>query len=161
MTSYRTTIAAIALALVALPAGAQRPDSAMVGAWSGSARITVDWTQQKTLGVRLAIYSDGSITGTVGDATLVDARMRTNRSALQRATHLGSDYIIEATLAGPILRVEDVRRSSVSIPVDWKGGSFIGSITTSGTYDGGKESMKLTASDLVLRRAFTIVSMIK
>ena len=76
-------------------------------------------------------------------------------------THLGSDYVIEATLAGPILRAENVQRESVNILVDWKDGTFTGSITTSGTYDGGKETMKLTASDLVLRRALPIVSSIK
>lgn len=161
MTSYRTIIAAVALASIALPAGAQRPDSAMVGVWSGSAHVTVDWTAQKTLGVRLAISADGAITGTVGDATLTDARMRTNRSVLQRAARLGSDYVIEATLTGPIVKADDVRRASVSIPVDWKDGTFTGSITTSGTYGGGKETMKLTANELVLRRALPIVSLIK
>ena len=159
--SRRAMIAAIALAMMAQPAAAQRPDSAMVGAWSGSARVTVDWTQQKMLGVRLAIYPDGSITGTVGDATLIDARMRPNRTLLQRMTHLGTDYVIEATLAGDILRAENVQRASVSIPVDWKDGVFTGSIITSGTYDGDKDTMKLTASDLVLRRALPIVSSIK
>ena len=160
MTSYRIGIVTIALALTGASAGAQRPDS-MVGAWSGSARITVDWTSQKMLGVNLAIHADGSITGTVGDATLVGARMHGNRTVLQRAAHLGSDYIIAAGLAGPILRTEGIQRASVRIPIDWTGSAFTGYIATSVTYDGGREAMKLTAVDLVLRRATPMVSSIK
>jgi len=154
-------IATIALSLLSLPAHAQRPDSAMVGAWSGMAHITVDWTQQKMLAVRVAIYADGSITGTVGDAALIDARMRTNRTVLERAARLGSDYIIEAELGGAIIRAEGIQRASVRIPLNWKDGVFSGSIATSGSYDGGRETMKLMASELVLRRALPIISSIR
>lgn len=161
MTSYRIGIVAIAFALTGASAGAQRPDSSMVGPWSGSARITVDWTQQKTLGVRVAIHADGSITGMVGDAALVHARMRANRTVLERATGVGSDYVVEAGLGGPILRTDKIQRASVRIPLDWDGSAFTGSIATNGTYDGGRETMKLTATDLVLKRAMPIVSTIK
>jgi hypothetical protein len=161
MTMYRAMIAAIALSLLSLPAQAQRPDSAMVGAWSGLAHITVDWTQQKMLAVRVSIYADGSITGTVGDAALIDARMRTNRTVLERAARLGSDYIIEAELGGAIIRAEGIQRASVRIPLNWKDGVFSGSIATSGSYDGGRETMKLMASELVLRRALPIISSIR
>jgi hypothetical protein len=161
MTKLRSVVVLLSVALMATPLTAQRPDSAMVGAWTGVAHITVDWTQQKELGVRIAIYADGMITGTIGDAALVDARMHTNRSVLERALRLGSDYIIEAGLAGPIIRAEGIQRESVRIPINWNGTTFVGTISTSGTYDGGKESMKLTASDLILRRALPVISSIR
>jgi hypothetical protein len=161
MTNSRIGIAAIAFALTGASAGAQQPQAAMVGAWSGSASITVDWTQQKALEVRVTLSADGSIAGTVGDATLVRARMRPNRTVLERAAHLGSDYIIEAGLDGPILRADGIQRASVRIPLDWNGSAFTGSVATNGTYDGGREAMKLMASNLVLRRASPILSSVK
>ena len=77
---------------------------------------------------------------------------------LQRVTHLGTDYAIEGELAGPILRIDEIQRASVTIAVNWNGSAFAGSLATNGTYDGGRETMKLTASDLVLRRALPIIT---
>ena len=161
MSRFRSCLALLAFGLMAAPLGAQRPDSAMVGAWMGAAHINVDWTQQKELDVRVAIYADGTIAGSVGDAALVDARIHTNRSVLERALHLGSDYIIEAGLAGPIIRAEGIQRESVRLPINWNGSTFVGTISTSGTYDGGKDTMKLSATGLVLRRALPVVSSIR
>lgn len=161
MTKLRSVFPLLAIALMAAPLTAQKPDSAMVGAWMGAAHITVDWTQQKELSVRIAIFADGMITGTVGDAALVDACIHTNRSRLESALRLGSDYIIEAGLAGSIIRAEGIQRESVRIPLNWNGSTFVGTISTSGTYEGGKESLKLTASNLVLRRAPPVISSIK
>ena len=161
MRRSRAALIALAVLLAAAPSHAQRPDSAMVGAWLGSARVTVDWTVQKQIDVRVAIYADGSVTGMIGDASLVDAHLRSTRTFLQKALRLGTDYVIEAGLAGPIIRAESVQRQSVRIPLSWNGSAFTGTISTDGSFEGGRDIMRFTASDLVLRRAPTIVSTIK
>lgn len=81
----------------------------MVGAWLGTAQITVDWTQPRQIEMRVAIDAVGGVAGTVGDATLLDGHLRPNRTFLHRTMRLGANHIIEGGLAGPILRMEDGR----------------------------------------------------
>ena len=52
---------------------------AMVGHWSGNARIIVTWCRQTNLPVALDIRADGSVTGKVGDAVLVNGQLKKNR----------------------------------------------------------------------------------
>ncbi|MEO8620912.1 MAG: hypothetical protein ABI625_07595 [bacterium] len=150
-------LAAVGLAVVTASAFGQRPDSAFVGAWEGSAHITVDWTPQTELFVRIIIREDGGVTGTIGDANLTDARFFDNRGFLARSIRFAPNWIIEGRLSGFIIRAEDIRRESVRISVARKADTFEGSLSTSGTNDGGKDSMKLTASGLVLRRTLPVI----
>jgi hypothetical protein len=145
------------------PSSARRPprvaspvDSAMLGSWCGSARINVNWTVRRTLEVEVAIAADGRVQGTVGDASLVDAAFRSNRNAAERAIRVKTDWIIEGKLVGDIVAAEHVRRTDVSIPLNWapadSGGELRGGVNTSGTPFGGAGSMVLAASRLVLTR---------
>jgi hypothetical protein len=124
----------------------------MTGVWCGSARIVVDWTVQKNLGLRLTIDASGNVTGQVGDAQLASGRVRTNRGPVGRMLHIRTDYIIVGRLRGPIIAAEAVARSEVKIPVNWTGSEFHGSVHTDGSSFGGKDHMVLSASRLVLRR---------
>ena len=154
-------LAALGLALSAGLAPAQRPDSTLVGTWEGKARISVDWTRQQELAVRVSIARDGAVAGTIGDAGLAAGRIFDNRGALSRALRVGPQWVIEGRLAGPLIRAEDVQRESVRISVALTAGTLEGALETSGTEEGGKESMKLTALGLVLRRAPPLVSTIR
>lgn len=154
-------LAALVLALSAAPATAQRPDSALVGTWEGTARISVDWTRQQQIAVRVSITRDGAVAGTIGDAGLNAGRIFDNRGALSRALRVGPQWVIEARLAGPLIRAEDIQRESVRISMAFNAGALEGALETNGTEEGGKEGMKLTASGLVLRRATPLVSTIR
>jgi hypothetical protein len=131
-------------------------DSAMLGSWCGSARINVNWTLQRTLNVEVDIAADGRVQGTVGDASLVEAAFKGNRNAAERAMHVKTDWVIEGKLVGEIIAAEHVKRTGVSIPLNWvpadSGGGFRGGVNTSGTPFGGAGSMVLAASRLVLSR---------
>ena len=116
----------------------------MVGTWQGEATIIVAWVDQERLPVTLTIHANGTVEGLAGDTTLIEGRLRKNL--------LGSPYIIRADLAGPIIAAEEVQRDGVSMPLDFDGEKFVGGLATTGTKAGGKESMILTASDLVLTR---------
>jgi hypothetical protein len=126
--------------------------AAMTGDWNGTARIIVVWCQQTNLPVSLAIKGSGVVGGTVGDATLKDARLKKNRGWLGRKLNLKTDYVIVGRLAGPIIAREDISRSRVSMPLNFAGGRFVGGVHTSGTKWGGKERMILSASHLILVR---------
>ena len=124
----------------------------MAGIWCGSARIVVDWTVQKKLGLRLTIDRLGNVTGQVGDAQLTSGRIRVNRGPVGRMLNIKTDYIIVGNLRGPIIAAEGVARSELKIPVNWTGSEFHGSVHTDGSSFGGKARMVLSASGLLLRR---------
>jgi hypothetical protein len=125
---------------------------AMAGAWSGDAHIVVNWTTEKTLRVRLNIAPDGRVTGTIGDATLRDGRFESNRTAIGRALHVKTDWIVRGALEGAIIKAEGIRRDGVMVPLNAVDGGFEGGVNTSGSHFGGKDTMWLAAQALRLDR---------
>lgn len=146
-------VAAFLLATIArTSASAQRPDTALIGEWSGVAHISVDWCLQRELSVRVTIGADGVVTGQVGDATLANGRIRTNRSRIMRAMGYGTEWVIEGRLVGSIVHREAIQRETVRIPLNWTGSTLEGELATSGSYEEMRDDMILTAKGLVLRR---------
>jgi hypothetical protein len=80
----------------------------------------------------LIIAADGTVRGTVGDATLADAHLRRNRGSLGRALRLKTDWIVAARLEGPLDAARGVTRQRVSIPFDVVGDSLTGAAHTDG-----------------------------
>jgi hypothetical protein len=138
--------------VIATQACAQTVDTSMVGRWSGVARIFVNWTNQRELPVTLDIHSDGTVEGTVGDATLAGGRFHANRGWLGRALRFKTDWIVEGKLEGTLVAADSVVRDAVKIPLDFDGETFDGGVNSSGSMFGGKERMWLAAGHLVLRR---------
>src|SRR5437867_504970 len=117
----------------------------MAGTRTGEAQIFVNWTVQRTLFVLITIAPDGRVSGTVGDAALRNARVERNRTALGRALHVKTDWIVRGGLDGDVIKAEGIRRESVSVPLDWIEDHFEGGVNTSGSHVGGKDSMWLAA----------------
>ena len=116
--------------------------------------MVVQWVQQKQLPVRLDIAADGTVSGNVGDATLVDAKLRSGRGSIERSLGWGRDYRIHGTLQGNLIDAEQIHRDAVDIVFDQQDQTTLtGGLTSSGSEIGAKESMKLTAGGMVLRRA--------
>ena len=138
-------------ALTAAPVAAQRADSALVGSWSGQAPLTVSWTVQRSLTVRLDIKEDGSVTGTIGDAQLLDARIYAE-SQVARAIRLARQYAIAGRLNGCLIRAEGVLRERVHLSLDVSGQTLTGDLQTSGSYEGRPSDLMLTAKGIVLHR---------
>ena len=159
MRKSASLLAVLAL-IVGVPTSvrAQRVDSATIGAWVGRAQIAVPWSQQRELAVRVLIRGDGSVSGTIGDAQLIDGRFASARGPAGRALRIGREYAIRGALSGPLIRSEAVQRSSVQLSLDWKGQTFEGELQTSGTQEGSSADMALSATNLVLRRASSAVS---
>jgi len=133
-----------------LQAADEAVPKSMIGHWEGNARIIVDWCKQQQLHVAIDINSNGSITGKVGDATLTHGQFTSNRGWIGRKLNLATDYIIRGDLTGPIVSAEDITRPSVSIPLNFSNGSFVGGIHTSGSKLGDKKDMPLSAAVLKL-----------
>ena len=100
--SSLVSLALLALASATLPA--PRPaDTVTLGRWVGRAELTVPWTVRRTLELRLDIHPDGGVSGTVGDALLVDARIYRD-SPVAHANGLARDNAIEGRLVGALIR---------------------------------------------------------
>lgn len=134
-----------------LAASTEKIPPGLTGDWSGTAKIIVTWCKQKNLPVSLRVKADGSVTGKIGDATLKNGRLKQNRGWVGRQLKLKTDYIVTGELTGEIVAAEKIKRSSVSMPLNFKGGNYVGGLATSGSKIGGKLNMKLTAADLILK----------
>jgi len=126
---------------------------AMVGHWEGSARIIVSWCHQKNLPVAVDIHADGSVTGKIGDATLVGGHFLSRRSWPWRHT------MVTGKLDGDIVAAEGIARPDVTMMCDFSDGSFKGQLDTSGSLcvfsseKTRKEKMSFSARSLKLIRS--------
>ena len=126
---------------------------AMVGQWNGTAHIIVSWCHQTNLTIAVDILADGSVTGKIGDATLVAGHFLGHRSWPWRHT------LITAKLDGAIVAAEGITRSQVTIICDYGKDVFKGQIDTDGSLSvlssekTRKEKMALTAVGLTLIRS--------
>jgi hypothetical protein len=126
----------------------------LAGHWTGSASVVVQWAQQKQLPIVLDIAPDGAVSGTVGDARLVDAKLASGRGDLGRALNFARDFRIHGRLEGDLIAAEKIRRDAVDIVFDRAtDGTLVGGLTSSGSEFGGKTSMKLAAGKMVLKKS--------
>lgn len=124
------------LLLTAATPGARRVDArvpaGVVGTWEGRAEVRSPSLPPEGLLVHLAIAQDRSVTGKVGDATIRDGRFRENRGAIGRMLRLGTEYVIEGTLQGPLVTKDLLARQRVRMPVDIVGGEIRGDLNATG-----------------------------
>lgn len=154
--SSLVTLALIVLASTTLPAQ-HSADSVYQGRWFGRAELTVPWTNRRALEIRLDVHPDGGVSGTIGEALLVDARIYRD-SPVAHALRLARDYAIEGRLAGALIRHEGVVRDRVRLSVDCGGDRMTGELETSGVYD-GPISGRLLKARVVLERVGAVVAM--
>ena len=164
MKSYIVTLASMALGVMsaaceqnsATPPASQASATSVsakkfdpvAGQWTGNAKIIVNWVQNTQVPITLTIDGAGNVSGTVGDATLADAKINTRTAMMNR------DYRVHARLVGKLIAAENVQRDAIDILFDRsEGDTLVGGFHSSGTEFGGRKSMKVSASDLVLTRA--------
>lgn len=152
MRSLLSISAFVSLALLAASGCTRQivPPSGMMGRWQGTSEIIVAWCEQDNLEFLLEISDDASVDGYAGEAKLVESRLKGNSRVL---TWLGnSDYLIDANLEGTLVEAEQISRESITIFLDMEGDSLVGGFQTSGKKFGGRETMIMTGTDLVLHR---------
>ena len=144
---------AVLLAVLNFCAAGNIVTPAMTGHWDGNARIIVSWCHQTNLPVAVDIHADGSVTGKIGDATLVGGHFLPHRSWPWGHT------LVTGKLDGAMVAAEGITRSSVTMICDFSNGSFKGQIDTNGSLcvfssqKTMKEKMALTAIGLKLIRS--------
>ena len=147
-----TLISAIAvLCEISSVSRAQTVIPPMIGMWQGDATVTSSWTRARTIPMRITITADDRVTGTVGDATLVNAMLRKNRGDPAQSLPWKATYIVEANLHGAVINKDNVFRASLQIALDWRDDHFVGGFKTSGWKVGNNEARAVLA-DLVLYR---------
>lgn len=112
--------------------------------------MIVQWCDQSELLISIEIAPDGSVTGKVGDAVLVNGRLKKKSSWFGSRHENQSTHIVEADLKGAIMEAEGAFRQEVFIHLRFENSLLCGSLATSGTKVGGKESMALAANPLRL-----------
>jgi hypothetical protein len=145
---------AIAIAAVGSAQTAKPP---MLGVWQGEAAVVVPWLRQRKLPVTLTISANDSVSGTIGDATLVSGWLMMRDPGSRTGLRWNTDYIILGNLVGPIVRAEGVWRPAVQIPLTWNGSTFVGGLATSGWMAGGVDHRAVEAN-LVLRRVIVAMA---
>ena len=153
--SSLVSLALIVLASTTLPAQGLA-DSATLGRWFGRAELTVPWTVRRTLELRLDVHPDGGVSGTIGDALLVDARIYRD-SRVAHSLGLARDYAIEGRLAGAMIHSEGVVRDRVRLSVDCAVDRMTGDLETNGVYDGPVAGRVLSAR-VTLERIGAVVA---
>lgn len=128
------------------------PPVGLEGAWVGEGSVNVDWVRRRNLSVALDITTDGSVTGRVGDARLVEAHVRSNRSQLGRDLGWWTDWVVEGRLEGELLADEEFIAQRVQIPFDFVAGRLEGRVHAEGAFLNGRRGGRLDAIEMTLVR---------
>jgi len=148
------TIIVIGLTSISNANSLQLPDETIVGTWVGETKPIVLWVNAESIPVSLIINPNGVITGMLGDATIVNGIVKNRRNSISGKLFGHRGFSIIVKLQGNIIDSEQICRHSANIFfIDYKDGEWHGSFHSSGTNVGGKKSMVLTSSDMVLRKA--------
>jgi len=113
----------------------------LLGTWHGAAEVRLpivfapepdgDPTDDVLLPVAIdiTIHDDGTVTGAVGAAQLVDCVLKQNRSDLGRQLNIATDYIVmDGYLDGPIVPADEVPKKDFTIPFNLVDGHMNGSL---------------------------------
>ena len=100
------------------------PDSGLLGAWYG----TPAGSSNSSISVEFIIHADGSVTGTVGDATLTAGRVTYGQSWFGRLLHMNSPYRMAGQLSSVVRVSGQVWGDRFSAPFERRGPLLDGSL---------------------------------
>jgi len=126
------------------------PPQALVGVWEDEVVIHVTEAESGVasysgkLRVSLSLYEDGTVEGTVGDATMQDAYFKRNRGWLFKLLGFARDYIIVGDLNGSVIRELKCAEFNI-IVVEFDKGRFRGEVNCFRYLKGGGKKNMLSA----------------
>lgn len=83
----------------------------------------------RPLAIDLTIHDDGTVTGMVGDAELVDCVLKQNRGEWGRQLNWATDYIVmDGYLAGAIVPEDKTPEKKITLPFNLVEGHWRGSL---------------------------------
>jgi hypothetical protein len=104
------------------------PDRELQGAWYGTPTQWRPWPVTSSKSVEFNIHSDGSVTGTVGEATLTAGHITYGRSWFGRLLQVNSPYIITGKLSRVVQVSEQVWGDRFTMPLRTRGEVLDGSL---------------------------------
>lgn len=122
------------------------PPQALVGAWETEFETRFGKSQ-----VIFNLYEDGTVEGTVGDATMQDAYFKRNRGWIGRILGLATDYIIVGDLNGAVASEVQYAKFWIVGEFDEKG--IRADIDIEECWKDGKKHSQFGASPLIYTRA--------
>jgi len=111
------------------------PASELVGSWQAKAEA---WPGPTEIDVLLTMNADGVVSGSIGGATVIGARIAANRTWFGRALNWRTDYLIRGQLSGTVGAPPLRNANSFAAPVNREGQDLVGSLFTSGPGANGK-----------------------
>jgi hypothetical protein len=110
--------------------------ASLAGTWYGIERASVRVRPDSgpptfltdTVPVTLTVHADGSVEGSVGGATLVEAYVLKNRGPVGRAFHLATDFRLEGRLRGAVFAGDPHPTQDVRAPFDVAGDTLAGTL---------------------------------
>lgn len=121
------------------------------GSWRGECRSVVNFMTMQVVPVTLHIDAGGTVAGTVGDARIVDGRLRP-RAWYEPRSFNHFEYRIDFKLEGPISQQDKIVRAGGRINFDVAPEGLHGWFVSSGWHVGSRDTMQITTRGLVLRR---------
>jgi len=145
-------VAAEAVLPTSLLAHRTLPPARLAGRWEGQAKVLNSWGPPGELMVVVTVNGDGSVAGTVGAATLLNARIGPNRSWLGKALGLRSDYIVRGTLREAITPLLGLACPVVTFSADLEGHTLKGTLAGLDCRSKGKPEGTLQTAPMTLRQ---------
>ena len=115
----------VGLFLICSNAFAWHPPDILIGTWFNKAEVFAAFKKDQypsknpadSIEIEITINPDGTVTGTVGNATLENCKIGKNRSWLGRFLKIRTDYIIhKGHLSGKIVQDDKETRRNFTIP---------------------------------------------
>ena len=101
------------------------PDSGLLGAWYGRGTYV---PADNSIAVEFIIHPDGTVTGTVGDATVTASRITYGRSWFGRLLHINSPYRMTGRLSSVVRVSQEVWGDRFTMPLETRGETLDGSL---------------------------------
>lgn len=105
------------------------------GKWQGICKISLGFFQDgpslcgtDSTMVDLTIHQDRIVTGTIGNARLVDCYLKGNRGWLSRKLNWRTEFIIKGHLEGPIVDCDTDSTIKITIPFNMVEGKMTGTL---------------------------------
>jgi hypothetical protein len=109
------------------------PPETMIGNWTGQAEVFAPYTKEEAvtdwIDTKITIAADGTVTGQIGQAELVNCTVRRNRTWFERLIGIKNDFTIDGcTLENGLDEQDGISKREIRIPFDLTGKEIKGSV---------------------------------
>lgn len=112
------------------------PSESLVGNWRGQDEVSAPFKKGQSpseytedwIKIEIMIESDGNVTGIIGEAELIDCKVKQNRTWFERFVRIKTDFVIKGYLENGINHDDTIAKREISIPFNLLDRKLKGSI---------------------------------